>query len=58
MGDHASTGENHYRQRRILLPAFGPSESRAQIPVFRECAREVNPLVTLELWHSGLTRRS
>lgn len=36
-----SIGEVHYRQRRILLPAFGPSESRAQIPVFRECAREV-----------------
>src|SRR5260221_3144246 len=23
-----SIGEDHYRQRRILLPAFGPSESR------------------------------
>ena len=38
-----SIGEDHYRQRRILLPAFGPSESRAQIPVFRQCAREVKP---------------
>ncbi len=26
------------KKRRILLPPFGPSESRAQIPVFRECA--------------------
>ena len=38
----ASIGPDHYRQRRILLPAFGPSETRAQIPVFRQCAREVN----------------
>ena len=45
MGNYASTGEDHYRQRRILLPAFGSSESRAQIPVFRQCAREVKPLV-------------
>ena len=39
----ASIGPDHYRQRRILLPAFGASETRAQIPVFRQCAREVNP---------------
>ena len=38
----ASIGPDHYRQRRILLPAFGASETRAQIPVFRQCAREVN----------------
>lgn len=37
-----SIGPDHYRQRRILLPAFGASETRAQIPVFRQCAREVN----------------
>ena len=53
MGDHAPTGENHYRQRRVLLPAFGPSESKAQIPVFRECAREVNLLVTLRVMTFG-----
>jgi cytochrome P450 len=38
----ASIGPDHYRQRRILLPAFGASETRVQIPVFRQCAREVN----------------
>lgn len=38
----ASIGPDHYRQRRILLQAFGASETRAQIPVFRRCAREVN----------------
>jgi cytochrome P450 len=43
----ASIGPDHYRQRRIILPAFGHSESRAQIPIFRQCAREVNPLVSL-----------
>ena len=38
----ASIGPDHYRQRRILLPAFGASAARAQLPVFRQCAREVN----------------
>jgi cytochrome P450 len=38
----ASIGPDHYRQRRILLPAFGAAETKAQIPVFRQCAREVN----------------
>jgi cytochrome P450 len=37
----ASIGPDHHRQRRIILPAFGSSESRAQIPVFRQCAHEV-----------------
>ncbi|KAI9441397.1 cytochrome P450 [Lactarius indigo] len=37
----AEGGDSHYRQRRILLPAFGSLESRAQIPVFRECAHEL-----------------
>ncbi|KAI0292218.1 cytochrome P450 [Multifurca ochricompacta] len=40
-GVNGAEGEDHYRQRRILLPAFGPSESRAQIPVFRQCASEL-----------------
>lgn len=48
MSDVVSIGQDHYRQRRILLPAFGPSESRAQAPVFRQCAREVNSLVLAE----------
>jgi len=38
----ALIGPDHYRQRRILLPAFGASETRVQIPIFRQCAHEVN----------------
>ena len=30
-----------------ILPAFGHSESRAQIPIFRQFDRAVNPLVSL-----------
>ena len=42
MGGHTSTGQNHYRQRRILLPASSPSESKIQISMmFRECARKL-----------------
>src|SRR5487761_656198 len=57
MSNYTSIGEDHHRQRRILLPAFGPSESRAQIPVFRQCAREVksNRWSLLELYHMHLT---
>ncbi|KAI0295704.1 cytochrome P450 [Russula brevipes] len=40
-GVNGAEGQEHYRQRRILLPAFGAAESRAQIPVFRQCAREL-----------------
>ncbi|KAI0002552.1 cytochrome P450 [Russula compacta] len=40
-GVNGAEGQDHYRQRRILLPAFGPSESRAQIPVFKQCACEL-----------------
>lgn len=43
----ASTGPDHHRQRRILLPAFGSSETRAQVSVFRQCAREVNHVTSL-----------
>ena len=48
MSNAASIGPDHYRQRRILLPAFGHSESKAQISVFRQCAREVNKFVSLK----------
>ncbi|KAI9465874.1 cytochrome P450 [Lactarius psammicola] len=47
-GVNGAEGENHYRQRRILLPAFGSSESRIQMPIFRECAYEVNSLLVQE----------
>ncbi|KAF8483511.1 cytochrome P450 [Russula ochroleuca] len=40
-GVNGAEGPDHYRQRRIILPAFGHSESRAQIPIFRQCAREL-----------------
>jgi len=42
MDNGASIGQDHFRQRRIISPAFGSSEARAQIPVFRHCARQVN----------------
>ncbi|KAH9072902.1 hypothetical protein EDB83DRAFT_2359795 [Lactarius deliciosus] len=32
--------DSHYRQRQILSSAFGSSESKAQVPIFRECAHE------------------
>ncbi|KAH8996697.1 hypothetical protein EDB92DRAFT_1814077 [Lactarius akahatsu] len=40
-GDHVPTGDSHYRQRQILLPAFGSSESKAQVPILRDCAHEL-----------------
>ncbi|KAI0281778.1 cytochrome P450 [Russula aff. rugulosa BPL654] len=40
-GVNGAEGPDHYRQRRILLPAFGASAARAQLPVFRQCAREL-----------------
>jgi hypothetical protein len=55
MSNYSSIGEDHYKQRRILLPAFGSTESRAQIPVFRQCAREVKPLVFTKPSHLHLT---
>ncbi len=42
MSNGALIGPDHYRQRRILLPAFGAAETRAQMPIFWQCAREVN----------------
>jgi len=50
MSNGDSIGPDHYRQRRILLPASGSSETRAQIPVFRQCAREVNCPSLTEPW--------
>ncbi|KAI0260715.1 cytochrome P450 [Gloeopeniophorella convolvens] len=40
-GVNGAEGEDHYRQRRVLLPAFGAPESKAQLPIFRECAWEL-----------------
>ncbi|KAI9453185.1 cytochrome P450, partial [Russula earlei] len=40
-GVNGAEGRDHYRQRRVLNPAFGTSETRAQIAVFRKCAREL-----------------
>lgn len=47
MNNGSSIGPDHYGQRRILLPAFGSSESEARISVFRQCAREVNRVASL-----------
>jgi hypothetical protein len=50
MGNGDLIGPDHHRQQRILLPAFGSSETRAQILVFRQCAREVNCPSLTEPW--------
>ena len=42
MDDHVSTGENHYRRRRILHLAL--QKAGLKIPLSRECAREANSL--------------
>lgn len=44
MGDHGLTwadGETHRRQRKVMLPAFGMSESKALLPVFSHYAEQV-----------------
>ena len=35
-------GEDHRRQRGILLPGFGPQESKAFMPVFLDCAESIS----------------
>jgi len=40
-GVNGAEGQDHFRQRRIISPAFGCSETRAQVPVFRQCARQL-----------------
>jgi hypothetical protein len=35
-------GDIHKRQRKVMLPAFGTSESRALIPVFESAVAKVN----------------
>ena len=35
-------GEDHKRQRAIMLPGFGLTESRAFLPIFRECAESIS----------------
>ncbi|TFK52808.1 cytochrome P450 [Heliocybe sulcata] len=37
----AVEGEAHRRQRKIILPAFGPSEIRALFPVFQEVGQQL-----------------
>ncbi|KAI0298376.1 cytochrome P450 [Multifurca ochricompacta] len=56
-GVNGAEGEDHYRQRRILLPAFGPSESRAQIPVFRQCASDLVEEFRTKMESQGSTSR-
>ncbi|KAH9965228.1 cytochrome P450 [Russula dissimulans] len=40
-GVNGAEGQDHFRQRRIISPAFGSLETRAQVPVFRQCARQL-----------------
>lgn len=42
ISDDRSTGEDHKRQRKILLPGFGVPESKAFLSVFRGCAEAVS----------------
>ena len=35
-------GDVHKRQRKVMLPAFGSSESKALLPVFRHYAEQVS----------------
>lgn len=37
------TGDDHKRQRKVLLPGFGGPESKAFLGVFKECAETVSP---------------
>ncbi|KAI0066958.1 cytochrome P450 [Artomyces pyxidatus] len=40
-GVNGAEGKDHYRQRRVLLPAFGGPESRALRPIFRDSAEQL-----------------
>ena len=35
-------GEDHKRQRNIMLPGFGQAESRAFLPIFKGCAESIS----------------
>ncbi|KAI9573309.1 cytochrome P450 [Boletus coccyginus] len=35
-------GEDHKRQRSILLPGFGPKEAKAFLPIFIDCAESIS----------------
>lgn len=35
-------GEDHKRQRKILVPGFGLKESRAFLPIFKGCAESLS----------------
>ncbi|KAJ8583434.1 cytochrome P450 [Rhizopogon salebrosus TDB-379] len=35
-------GDNHKRQRRVMLPGFGAPESRAFLPLFKGCAESMS----------------
>jgi cytochrome P450 len=34
-------GDDHRRQRRVMLPGFGAPESKAFLPLFKGCAESV-----------------
>ena len=38
-------GDDHKRQRKVLLPGFGGPESKAFLSVFKECAESVSPCI-------------
>jgi hypothetical protein len=39
-------GEDHKRQKRILLPGLGGPEAEASLPVFRGCAESVSSVAS------------
>ncbi|KAF8557917.1 cytochrome P450 [Imleria badia] len=45
-------GEDHRRQRSIMLPGFGPNECKAFLPIFEHCAESIS-IKWLEAIESG-----
>jgi len=35
-------GEDHRRQRSVLLPGFGPKEAKAFLPISNDCAESIS----------------
>ena len=46
VSDGLFQGDNHMRQRRVMLPGFGAPESKAFLTLFKSCAESVGIEVT------------